>query len=63
MGEPDNPEAFVPFEIKDLAIYVARQMLEKLEPGAQQMDFYLGSYGRYTLVFPDPWEDDAGDDV
>ena len=63
MGEPDNPEAFVPFEIGDLTIYVTQQMLEKLEPGTQQMDFYLGSYGRYTLVFSEPWRDATGGDV
>ena len=55
MGAPDNPEEFVQFEASDLMVYVARQLLEKLEPGAQQMPFYIDGYGRHTLVFDEPW--------
>jgi len=32
-------------------------VLEKLEAGAQQMPFYIDCYGRFWLVFVEPWGD------
>lgn len=55
MGAPDNPAEHVRFDADDLTAYVARALLEKLEPGAEQMHFYLDGYGRFRLVFAEPW--------
>jgi hypothetical protein len=55
MGTPDNLEEFVQFEVGDLTVHVARQLLEKLESGTGQMPFYIDGYGRYALVFDGPW--------
>ena len=55
MGTPDNPEEYVRFEVGDVVVYVARQLLDKLEPRARQMSFYIDGYGRYLLVFDKPW--------
>jgi len=41
MGTPDDPEGFVQFEVGDLTVYVARELLEKLKPGADRMPFYI----------------------
>jgi hypothetical protein len=54
MGTPDDPEGFVRFEADGLAIYVAWELLEKLEPGAQRVPFYIDGYGRYALVLAEP---------
>jgi hypothetical protein len=55
MGTPDDPEGFVQFETDGLTVYVARELLEKLEPGTQQVPFYIDGYGRYALVLAEPW--------
>lgn len=55
MGAPDDPERFVRFEAGDLTVYVARALLENLEPEAKQMPFYIDGYGRFWLVFAEPW--------
>ena len=55
MGTPDDLEGFVQFEAGDLTVYVTQQLLDKLEPGAQQMAFYIDGYGRFWLVFAEPW--------
>ena len=61
MAVPDDPEGFVQFEADDLTVYVARQLLEKLEPEARQMPVYIDRYGRFSLVLSGPWEGgDAG---
>jgi hypothetical protein len=57
MGVPDDSERFVQFETGDLTVYVERGVLEKLEPRAQQMPFYIDCYGRFWLVFAEPWGD------
>ncbi|HEY68309.1 MAG TPA: hypothetical protein G4N97_08585 [Thermoflexia bacterium] len=56
MGTPDDPEGFVQFEVGDLTVYVARELLEKLKPGADRMPFYIDGYGRFWLVFSDGGE-------
>ena len=56
MGAPDDPEGFVQFQADDLTIYVARDLLQKLEPGAEEQPFYLGSYGRFWMVLAEPWQ-------
>jgi hypothetical protein len=55
MGVPDDPDEFVQFEADDLTIYVAQELVEKLEPGEQQMFFYVGSYGRFWLSLAELW--------
>ena len=55
MGTPDALGGFVRFEAGNLTVYVAQGLLEKLEPGAQQMPFYIDGYGRFWLVFAEPW--------
>jgi hypothetical protein len=55
MGVPDDPEEFVQFEVDGLTVYVAQGLVEKLEPGEQQMFFHVGSYGRFWLTFAEPW--------
>jgi len=56
MGTPENLEEFVRFVADDLTIYVARELLQKLEPGAAQQSFYLDGYGRFWMVFAEPWQ-------
>ena len=55
MGTPDDPEGFVRFEADGLTVHVARELLERLEPGAQQVPFYIDGYGQYALVLAEPW--------
>jgi hypothetical protein len=55
MGTPDNPEEYVRFDADDLTVFVARALLEKLEAGATEQSFYIDGYGRYSLVFDEPW--------
>jgi len=55
MGEPDDLAQFERFEAEDLAIFVARPLLDRLEPGAAQMPFYITGYGRFWLAFTEPW--------
>jgi hypothetical protein len=56
MGVPDDPHGFVQCEAGSLIVYVARGLLEDLEPGARQMPFYIDGYGRFWLVFAEPWK-------
>lgn len=56
MGVPDNPDEFVQFQAQDLTVYVARELLEKLEPGAEKQPFYLDGYGRFWMVLAEPWK-------
>ena len=55
MGTPDDPKGFVQFEADGLTVYVARELLEKLGPGAQRVPFYIDGYGRYALALAVPW--------
>jgi len=55
MGEPDDVGQFERFEAGDLTIFVAPSLLARLEPGAVQMPFYISGYGRFWLVFAQPW--------
>jgi hypothetical protein len=55
MGMPDKPTEYVRFDADGLTVYVARALLEKLEAGATEQIFYIDGYGRYTLVFGEPW--------
>ena len=55
MGAPDNLAEYVRFDVDDLTVYVAQALLEKLEAGATEQSFYIDGYGRYTLVFDEPW--------
>ena len=52
---PENLDGFVKFAAGDLTVYVARDVLEKLGPDAQQMPFYIDCYGRFWLTFAEPW--------
>jgi len=56
-GRTRQSRRFICFEAGDLTIYVAREFLEKLETGVQQMPFYIDGYGRFWLVFAEPWGD------
>ncbi len=56
MGVPENPAEFVRFVADDLTIYVARELVQKLEPGAEKQPFYLDGYGRFWMVFAEPWQ-------
>lgn len=56
MGIPEDPENFVQFEAGDLTVYVARGLLNGLEAGIRQMPFYIDGYGRFWMVFAEPWE-------
>jgi hypothetical protein len=56
MGAPDDLEGFVLFEADDLTIYVSRDLLKKVRAGEQRMPFYLDGYGRFWLVFNEPWQ-------
>jgi hypothetical protein len=42
---------------------VSQQLLATLKPGARQMPFYIDGYGRFWLVFVEPWTGDAGESV
>ena len=55
MGAPDDPEGFVHFEADDLTIYVTQELLKKLEHRTRPMPFYIDRYGRFWLVFAEPW--------
>lgn len=55
MGTPDNLEEYVRFEADDVTVYVARALLEKLDPGATEQSFYIDGYGRYSLTLDEPW--------
>ncbi len=59
IGAPDNPEEYVRFEADDLTIYVARALLEKMESGATEQPVYIDGYGRFSLVFDEPWGGEA----
>ena len=52
MGTPDDLEKYVRFDVGDLTVYVARALLEA---GATEQSFYIDGYGRYLLVFDEPW--------
>lgn len=56
MGAPDDLEGFVQFQADDLTIYVARELLQKLEPGAEKQPFYLDGYGRFWIDLAEPWK-------
>jgi len=56
MGVPENQTEFVRFVADDLTIYVARDLLQKLEPGAEKQPFYLDGYGRFWMVLAEPWQ-------
>jgi hypothetical protein len=55
MGEPDDRDQFVRFQADDLALYVARRLLEALEEGATRMPFYITGYGRFWIEFSQAW--------
>jgi hypothetical protein len=55
MGAPDNLEKFVRFEADDLAVYVSRELLDKLESATRKMRFYIDGYGGFWLNFAEPW--------
>jgi hypothetical protein len=55
MGMPDNPAEYIRFDVDDLTVYVAQALLEKLEAGIAEQPFYIDGYGRYSLVFDEPW--------
>lgn len=56
MGAPDDLEKFVRFEADDLAVYVSRELLDRLEPGAREMRFYIDGYGGFWLNFAESWQ-------
>jgi len=56
MGKPENEEDFIPFQADDIQVYLAKDIWDKLEPGAKRLRFAIGGYGRFNLEF-DP--DDA----
>lgn len=51
MGIPDGPDEFVRFKVEDLTVYLSRELLGRLEPGADRQRFYLDGYGGFWLVF------------
>ena len=55
MGAPENPEEYVRFEAGDLTVYVARDVLGRLESGAAKQRFYFDGYGGFWLVLAKPW--------
>jgi hypothetical protein len=55
MGIPESPDRFVRFEVGDLTVYLARELLDKLEPGADRQRFFLDGYGGFWLIFSRPW--------
>ncbi len=58
MGAPDNPEEYVRFDADGVTVYVSRQLLQKVKPGATEMPFYVDGYGRFYLRFEEPWQPD-----
>ena len=56
---PDSPDEFVAFQAGDLTVYLAREILDKLEPGADGQRFYLDGYGGFWLRFPVGWAGSA----
>ncbi len=58
MAKPDNPEDYVPFEVDDLVVYVAHDLLARQEPDAQRLRFFIGGYGGYWLELAEPWQGD-----
>lgn len=55
MGTPDVPERFVCFEAGELTIYVAQELMQELKPEAERIAFYIDGYGRFWLVFTEPF--------
>ena len=55
MGVPDSPHEFVRFQADGLTVYLARELLAKLEPGADRQRFYLDGYGGFCLLLSDGW--------
>jgi hypothetical protein len=61
MARPDNPEDYVRYETgDDLTVYVSGDLLERQEPGARRMRFYIGGYGGYWLSLPQPGQSAEG---
>jgi hypothetical protein len=60
---PDDTGGFILFEADDIQIYVAQDLLEKLEPGTRKLPFYIDGYGRFWLTFAEPWTSADGDET
>ncbi len=51
MGKPEQPAEYVRFQDGDVEIYLARDIVDKLEPGAEKLLFAVQDYGRFWLWF------------
>ena len=61
MGKPENPEAFVCFQDKDMQVYLARDIWESLPPETDKLLIAIQDYGRFWLWFGDAWKKHQGD--
>lgn len=57
MVYPEEPERFSQFELVENAgdtpygmLFMAREIWETLDPGTQELVFYIQNYGRYRLA-------------
>jgi hypothetical protein len=48
MGRPKDIESFEAFAVKDITVYVAREVLQS-ELKENSLDFYIEGYGKYKL--------------
>lgn len=55
MARPEHPEEYVRYEAEDdLVVYVSHDLLKRQKPGTRKLRFYIGGYGGYWLVLPEP---------
>jgi hypothetical protein len=59
VGKPEEPEGFVPLVVGEWgrrygAVYVARDIWERLRPTAQEISFYLEDGSRCRLYLDQP---------
>lgn len=49
MGRPDNPAAFEVFEVEDVTLYIAIDVLER-NLKKNLLHIYIEGYGRYEMI-------------
>jgi len=55
MAKPENPAEYTRYEAEDdLVVYLSHDLLERQEPGTRKIRFYIGGYGGYNLILPEP---------
>lgn len=61
MAKPESPEDYVRYEAEDdLVVFLSHDLLKRQEPDARRIRFYIGGYGGYDIVLPEPANADEG---